>query len=338
MHRLSRKGGRPGFTLIELLVVIAIIAVLIGLLVPAVQKVREAANRMSCTNNLKQLGLACHSYADTNGGLPPALMTVGGSGWQNPSGTTTYGPNWIIMILPFIEQAGLYNSSGVVTSITSFQNGSNADQNWRNVKGTVIKALLCPSDPNTAVPFSGSGGGWARGNYAANQGPGGTSWDGGSTNTLTINGTAASGRGPFWITSKAPHKCMPIHGMSDGSSNTIMTGEIRAALVATDPRGVWALGHAGSGSVVAYAQGDCVLINNKNSGADDIEAGNDNPAMGMGCWASCPSSQAVFRSVHTGGVNVGMGDGAVRFLKDSTSQQTLWMLGSANDGLSFSND
>jgi prepilin-type N-terminal cleavage/methylation domain-containing protein/prepilin-type processing-associated H-X9-DG protein len=341
----SHKVARLAFTLIELLVVISIIAVLIGLLVPAIQKVREIANRIYCTNNLKQLGLACHSYADINRGLPPALITVGGNGWQNPSHTSTYGPNWIVLLLPFIEQSSLYNSAGVVNSITNFHNGSIADQNWRNIKGALIKSLQCPSDPNTGVPFSGAGGGWARGNYAANQGPGGTSWDGGPTNAVTIwgnplvpYGSGPSGRGPFWITSKAPHKCMAIQGMSDGSSNTIMTGEIRAALVATDPRGVWALGHAGSGSVVAYAQGDCILINNRNSYADDVEGCSDDPAMGMGCWISCLSRQAVFRSVHSGGVNVGMGDGAVRFLKDSTSQQTLWMLGSADDGLSITDD
>lgn len=107
MLRPLQRNVRTGFTLIELLVVIAIIAVLIGLLVPAVQKVREAANRMSRTNNLKQFGLAAHSYCDVNGGLPPVMMTVGGSGWDRPTGTTTYGPNWVVMILPYIEQTAL---------------------------------------------------------------------------------------------------------------------------------------------------------------------------------------------------------------------------------------
>ncbi|NBU74684.1 MAG: DUF1559 domain-containing protein [Planctomycetes bacterium] len=334
MLRPLQRNVRIGFTLIELLVVIAIIAVLIGLLVPAVQKVREAANRMSCTNNLKQFGLAAHSYCDVNGGLPSAMMTVGGSGWDRPTGTTTYGPNWVVMILPYIEQTALYNSTNVPQSITNFQTGVN-DQNWRAVRSASIKSLLCPSDPFNQVQYSGSSGSFARGNYAANQGPGGTSWDGGTTGTRTINGVAASGRGPMWITTKAPHRCMTIAGMSDGSSNTIMIGEIRAGTVATDPRGVWSLGHAGSSSVVAYAQGDCVLINNRNSGSDDIDGGKDDTALGMGCWASCPSSQAIYRSVHTGGVNVGMGDGSVRFLRDSTTQDTLWLLGAANDGISL---
>src|SRR5215468_6600882 len=109
---------RTGFTLIELLVVIAIIALLIGLLLPAVQKVREAAARMKCTNNLKQLGLAAHAYHDANGQFPPGVNMpyaqanndplTGGMG--NP-----FGPNWAIYLLPHVEQDALFRLANVTS-------------------------------------------------------------------------------------------------------------------------------------------------------------------------------------------------------------------------------
>src|SRR5262245_11313245 len=104
----QRNGRRAqGFTLIELLVVIAIIAILIALLVPAVQKVREAAARTQCVNNLKQLALSCHSFHDVRKGIPPAMLMNNYN--DDPYATNTYGPNWVVFILPYIEQAPLYN-------------------------------------------------------------------------------------------------------------------------------------------------------------------------------------------------------------------------------------
>src|SRR5215218_8288732 len=100
-----RKGG---FTLVELLVVIAIIAVLVGLLLPAVQSAREAARRMQCQNNLKQLGLALHNYHDTNSSFPPCMSFD--PGVSDISNTPNYRANWVIRILPFAEQQNLYNA------------------------------------------------------------------------------------------------------------------------------------------------------------------------------------------------------------------------------------
>src|SRR5207248_1186310 len=115
----SRAVRRSAFTLIELLVVIAIIAILIGLLVPAVQKVREAAARTTCANNLKQLGLACHAYHDVRKSLPPAYYQGRGIGWNDEN---NIGPNWVVMVLPYFEQGALYNQ--VQNSIMNYQNFS----------------------------------------------------------------------------------------------------------------------------------------------------------------------------------------------------------------------
>jgi prepilin-type N-terminal cleavage/methylation domain-containing protein len=330
--------SRSAFTLIELLVVIAIIAILIGLLLPAVQKVREAAARSKCSNNIKQLALACHSYADVNQGLPPAMVVLNGANWNNPTVQTgnTFGPSWVILILPYIEQGPLYNQ--VSTNITNYQSAG-TDTGWMAIRGVTIPTMICPSDPNNTNQYSGGLGGWARGNYAANMGPLFPSYAGSGFNGASSSSNfSLQGQGPMWFTSRAPHRCQGIQQITDGSSNTIMIGELRAGTVTTDPRGVWALGHVGSATVGGYANGDDLTINASNSGADDVQGCQDNPQQGMGCWASCPSQQQTLRSQHTAGAMAGFGDGSVRFLRNSLSTQSLYQLGSGNDGAPLQGD
>ncbi len=123
--------GRRGFTLVELLVVIAIIGVLVGLLLPAVQAAREAARRMSCSNNMKQLGLALHNYHDTHGKFPPGVIWGPGKAPY----TQPYHHTWNVMILPFMEQQPLYDSVNLDLPI------------WgQPIVSTPLAALRCPSD------------------------------------------------------------------------------------------------------------------------------------------------------------------------------------------------
>src|SRR5579871_1213290 len=128
---------RRGFTLIELLVVIAIIAILIALLVPAVQKVREAASRLQCQNNLKQIGLAMHGYNDTYKKLPQGWLNVRGTGNPSP------GWSWSIVILPFIEQAPLYNQ---INPDVTTPGGAPTNGAVFTLLQSPIAIYRCPSD------------------------------------------------------------------------------------------------------------------------------------------------------------------------------------------------
>jgi len=154
---VTNRWCRPGFTLIELLVVIAIIAILIGLLLPAVQKVREAAARLKCQNNLKQIGLSFHNYHDVMGFLPPAgspdgtpLASKPGPNWLNGEGT-----NWAVRIMPYMEQANLYNrlTFNGDSGWTDDQNqpGSSAVNNVNQSVGVVLPMFRCPSDPRPGL-------------------------------------------------------------------------------------------------------------------------------------------------------------------------------------------
>ena len=267
---------RFGFTVLELLVVIAIIAVLIGMLIPAVMRVRDASNRIQCASNLRQLGAAVHNYHDTNKRCPPAVQlykppkngTLDTVSVYRDGNKAIIGPNWAVLLLPYIEQESLYRSVDVGKYMQT------GDQSWRRIRSVSIPLFVCPADSGHNVPFDlpdkvttqqdlDTNGKWARGNYAANAGPGWFHFTQGgmSSGDPYVNDHAKLG-GVFGINWGAT---LAELNQEDGTSNTIMLNEVRVGIEARDRRGTWAMGAAGSSVTAANATvGDCPTPNDRN--------------------------------------------------------------------------
>ena len=315
--RTNTSPSRRGFTLIELLVVIAIIAILIALLVPAVQKVREAANRTQCQNNLKQLGLGLHGYHDTFDSFP--------KGAQWPTGVNTNPrQSFAIYLYPYIEQLPTYEAYNFNPSDTAllFESKFNNSTGANPPNSAWVSTWNCPSD--IGVTVTGNGGldannvlfKWATGNYLAVF-PGTDSND-------AYAATAAT------RTAMAPNFGARLLQITDGSSNTMILAEgVRAVMNnSADIRGAYVVDEAGTSFFFTQPPTGQGIVGNytPNTTAQDVLYHcTPYPGMNRPCiqnQANIGQNSAAARSMHPAGVHALMCDGSVRFVNTSISPTT----------------
>jgi prepilin-type N-terminal cleavage/methylation domain-containing protein/prepilin-type processing-associated H-X9-DG protein len=306
-----RACFRPcrAFTLIELLVVIAIIAILIGLLLPAVQKVRDAAARIQCANNLKQIGLAYHTYHDSYKKFPPSMYSAQ---------TKTVG--WGLFILPYIEQGNLYSlyNFGYPFYYVDATNGINNQA----VANTPVTIFQCPAAQNRD-PYTYT--------FSATGSPQVT-WQASPADYSPIDSldpTLLSYLGLSYGTSQAQGALQrdlgtSIQSIQDGSSNTLLIAEIAGR------NQLWQMG-AYTGLTLPTTVGQGGWADPTSSATTLIGSSTDGTVAPGSCGINCSNAYGLY-SFHSGGANVVYCDGSVRFLSNTTPILTLAYIVTRNGG------
>jgi prepilin-type N-terminal cleavage/methylation domain-containing protein/prepilin-type processing-associated H-X9-DG protein len=300
---------RRAFTLIELLVVIAIIAILIGLLLPAVQKVREAAARLQCSNNLKQIGLAYHNYHDSYKKFPPSLIS-------DP--TRTVG--WGLFILPYIEQNNLYALYNLTAPFYAVN--ASAGINNQAVANTPVTLFRCPSaqdrDPYT---YTFNYPGYPQVTWQA--------WPADYSNIDSLDPLLISYLALGYGTSQAQGALQrdagtTIQSIQDGSSNTFLIVEIAGR------NGLWQMGtYTGLPLPTTVGQGG--WADPTSSGTTLIGSSSDGTVAPGACGINCSNAYGLY-AFHSGGANAVFCDGSVRFVSSAANITTLAFLVTRNGG------
>ena len=309
---------RPGFTLIELLVVIAIIGILIALLLPAVQKIREAAARLKCSNNLKQWGLAMHNYHDANGRFPA------GSSNDSTNSARTINPcvrqTWVRFVWPYVEQDNI-KKQDTNPAVPFYNPPLTVWYTLNGLCGQHVPIYLCPSD-NGQVDQNVGQYQRTRGNYMVNWGN--ALYD--DTRTSSQATAVAQNFGPFYHVGgkRSTPGTTRMTDITDGTSNTLMLSESLIAKVASDND--WRGDIHNDDGVFRFH----TVITPNSSSPDLISSTtyftpNNDPLMPV---ALGNPQRAAARSRHTGGVNAAMCDGSIRFVRNTIPLATWMAMGS----------
>lgn len=335
---LKSSNRHDGFTLVELLVVIAIIGILIGMLLPAVQSVREAARRTSCANNIRQLALACHNYQGALGEFPPGLEQEFLSSSEVGEFSGFQGHSAFYYLLPHMEQNNVFD--GMDRNIPLANRVSLAEDGRA---AAVIDVLKCPSDalPDTADRFQSSSGNvefYGQTSYRVNGGE------------RPIFATSATNDGVFMATGPDARKAstapvgqeIGFRQISDGSSNTVLFGEFyhfdpnfdtftERGWTSGSPIAGWSRWYPGGGDVgLSNIMGGAFAPMNYRIPWADGEPGA--PGSQQAWWFFQDQRLSSYGSGHPAGANLALGDGSTRFFNETISQNVLRQLCQRADG------
>ncbi len=356
---LLRRGpmSRRGFTLVELLVSLGIMAILMGLLLVAVQYARESARRTSCNNNLRQLGVALNNYHSTHSMLPPAVIWAPygeplGKGFLpigvldrvalfGATADDTIYANWVSMLLPHLEEQALFQQWDRAVPVSHERNAA--------VRVAELHFMKCPSDPYNSehfmrgLAFGLEGHEYARGNYAMNVGPDNDCIDGTMTEDgpcvfgfIAAGGDLLTKNSQVWGSGVAGvNRAFRFKDITDGLSHTVVLDEIRSGIDPLDPRGVWSLGQVPSSLIARHGKhSDAGRPNPVNNRSEEFigcaalarKLGEGRlRAEQMPCFVVSPANEAntlgAARSMHSEGVNVLFADGSVHFVQDDVNAE-----------------